>query len=275
MNDIALLKPGVEFSNDELCSIFMCGPQGGMRRSKRTNTLVLICNHVDSIYDDRWVDGVLHYTGMGQKGDQSLDFMQNKTLAQSGSNGVDVHLFEVFTPKPRVYTYVGKVVLENAPYQETQSDEDGSDRKVWVFPLSIQGDQMPAIPAALLNKLGARRARRVKGLSDEEIRLRAQKGGKSKVGSRPTTVRQHQRNEYVVEHAKRRAKGNCELCKEPAPFKDTDGRPYLETHHVEWLAKGGADTIENTVALCPNCHRLMHIQDRAEDRKTLFAAAKA
>ncbi|WP_223111555.1 HNH endonuclease [Billgrantia pellis] len=27
---------------------------------------------------------------------------------------------------------------------------------------------------------------------------------------------------------------------------------------MEWLAKGGEDTIENTVALCPNCHRKMH-----------------
>jgi 5-methylcytosine-specific restriction protein A len=37
-----------------------------------------------------------------------------------------------------------------------------------------------------------------------------------------------------------------------------DGTPYLEVHHVKWLALGGSDTVSNAVALCPNCHRLMH-----------------
>ena len=272
MPDISSLEPGDKLSNDELCAIFLCGPQGGMRRSKRTNTLVLICNHVDSIYDDRWVDGVLHYTGMGQKGEQSLDFMQNKTLAESQRNGVAVHLFEVFTPKPRVYTYVGEVRLAAEPYQETQPDEDRNDRKVWVFPIAPRSDEIPSLPVPLLDKLEQRRARRIKNLTDEEIETRARNGGKSTVGSRPATIRAHQRNEYVVEHAKRRAAGNCELCKKPAPFTDADGRPYLETHHIVWLARGGPDTVENTVALCPNCHRRVHVQDREVDKRILAAA---
>ncbi|WP_296863638.1 HNH endonuclease [Thermosyntropha sp.] len=29
--------------------------------------------------------------------------------------------------------------------------------------------------------------------------------------------------------------------------------------HIEWLSRGGTDTIDNTVALCPNCHRKMHV----------------
>ena len=73
-----------------------------MRRSTRTGTLVLVSNHVESIYNDRWLGDVLHYTGMGGKGDQSLAFMQNKTLAESPSSEADLHLFEVDTP--RAYT---------------------------------------------------------------------------------------------------------------------------------------------------------------------------
>lgn len=86
---------GMEINNDTLCEIFGCSPQGGMRYSKRTNTLVLISNRVTSIYTDDWDGDILLYTGMGQKGDQSLTFAQNKTLAESNSNGVTVHLFEV------------------------------------------------------------------------------------------------------------------------------------------------------------------------------------
>ena len=59
MDEIADLKPGDELDNERLRQMFGCGPQGGMRRSLKTNTLVLICNHVESIYDDRWIDGVL------------------------------------------------------------------------------------------------------------------------------------------------------------------------------------------------------------------------
>ena len=58
----------------------------------------------------------------------------------------------------------------------------------------------------------------------------------------------------------------------PAPFKDKNGNPYLENHHVEWLSKGGEDTIDNAVALCPNCHKKMHILDDEEDVKALKCA---
>lgn len=58
-----------------------------MRRSNRTSTLVIVSNHVASIYDDRWVDDVRHYTGMWQVSDQSLELSQNRTLNESKSTG--------------------------------------------------------------------------------------------------------------------------------------------------------------------------------------------
>ena len=82
------LKPSDVVNNAKLIEIFGCSPQGGMRRSLSTNTLVIVSNHVSSIYDDRWNGNILRYTGMGQKGDQVLDGNQNRTLNESGSNGV-------------------------------------------------------------------------------------------------------------------------------------------------------------------------------------------
>jgi len=32
----------------------------------------------------------------------------------------------------------------------------------------------------------------------------------------------------------------------------------LEVHHKVPLAEGGDDTVENAIALCPNCHRHAH-----------------
>jgi len=135
LSKIAQLKPGVHYSNEDIFETFLCSPQGGMRRSKRTNTLVLIANHAYSIYKDRWNDGVLNYTGMGKKGNQVLDGNQNITLFESNNNGVEVHLFEIFNS--RIYTYKGQVQLADKPFIEKQDDFDGWSRDVWVFPLKL------------------------------------------------------------------------------------------------------------------------------------------
>jgi 5-methylcytosine-specific restriction protein A len=69
----------------------------------------------------------------------------------------------------------------------------------------------------------------------------------------------HLRNADVVAEVLIRANGTCERCGKNAPFlRAKDGTPYLEVHHKEKLANGGDDTVENAIALCPNCHRREH-----------------
>lgn len=51
----------------------------------------------------------------------------------------------------------------------------------------------------------------------------------------------------------------CQTCKKPAPFsRISTGQPYLEVHHIVHLANEGKDTVDNTIALCPDCHRNYH-----------------
>jgi len=67
------------------------------------------------------------------------------------------------------------------------------------------------------------------------------------------------------------AKGICEACSGAAPFKKESGEPFLEVHHVKFLSEGGSDSIENAVAVCPNCHRQLHYgKDRAAALKSLY-----
>lgn len=67
------------------------------------------------------------------------------------------------------------------------------------------------------------------------------------------------RNPDVVAEVLLRADGTCEECREAAPFvRSSNGTPYLEVHHRKQLSDGGDDTVENAVALCPNCHREKH-----------------
>ncbi|RJF37911.1 HNH endonuclease [Pseudoalteromonas gelatinilytica] len=73
------------------------------------------------------------------------------------------------------------------------------------------------------------------------------------------TVALFERNPDVVAEVLERAGDTCELCGATAPFKrKSDGSPYLEVHHKVFLSKGGEDTVENAIALCPNCHREKH-----------------
>lgn len=266
------LKSGDIISNRKLTSIFKCSPHGGMRRSLRTNTLVIVLDHTRSIYEGRWINDVLHFTAMGLKGDQRIDYAQNKTLAESRSNGIDLFLFEVF--ETGNYIFRGQVKLAGEPYQEEQPDLNSNARRVWIFPLKIVNQPSALqISESIYLTRQKQRERIAKRLSDKELLKKAICSRKS-AGARNILSKNFEANVYVSELAKRRAEGVCQLCEEPAPFIDKKGEPYLETHHIEWLSQGGQDNIENTVALCPNCHRKMHTLNFQSDKKKLKKKAQ-
>jgi 5-methylcytosine-specific restriction protein A len=116
-----------------------------------------------------------------------------------------------------------------------------------------------------------------KGASEDqrfELRLGARMAREQLPRQRPTGADQPQRvtgttmsfkrSAEVAEWVLKHAKGVCEHCSGPAPFVTKDGTAYLEVHHVKPLADGGADTVENAVAVCPNCHRAAHYSKDAD-----------
>jgi len=257
---ISDLVIGQVYRNQEIATAFKCSTQGGMRRSHATNTLVIFSDHTKGIYEDNWIindngEEVLLYTGMGQEGNQDIEFGQNKTLNESRSNGVRVYLFEAF--KSGEHVFKGQVELVQDPYTEVQSG-----RTVWMFPLRVVGNNF-MIPEDLLKEKEAEKEKEAQKLSDQDLFNRAKNA--ERLGQRFTTSKTFDRDPYVSEYVKRRTNGHCDLCGNPAPFTDKKGRPYLESHHIIWLSRGGEDTIYNTVALDPSCHRKMHVLDLEED----------
>ncbi len=70
---------------------------------------------------------------------------------------------------------------------------------------------------------------------------------------------QYSRDPAVAAYALKKSNGVCGGCNEDAPFiSKSTGLPYLEIHHIIPLKDGGSDTIDNVIALCPNCHREKH-----------------
>lgn len=72
------------------------------------------------------------------------------------------------------------------------------------------------------------------------------------------TLEQFERDPKVKAWVLQQAEGYCEVCSSSAPFVKASGLPYLEVHHIRSLGDGGSDTVTNTVAVCPNCHRALH-----------------
>lgn len=253
---------GALYTNDEMRNMHSVSTQGGMRKSNETKSLVLITS-LESTYTDRWEKDVLHYTGEGLNGDQLLH-RQNKTLYESNENGITVWLYEKI--EKNNYSFIGKVELADKPYQEQQSDEAGKQRKVWMFPLKASTSSKPIIPKSLLDKVAKKTEKKLRSLSKEALAKAATvDSNRAKKNIRIVSTVQHHRSEAISLCVKAFAKGFCDLCSSHATFNDLKGLPYLECHHIEWLSKGGKDNLENTVALCPNCHRKMHVVNSNED----------
>ena len=152
-----LPKIGEVISNASLMQIFKVSNMGGMRYSKTYD--VLISNHylkrinpVFNPFDDKWIDGVLYYTGMGNVGDQpNPPHSQNKRLYNEKYKGL--YLFEVFNqgeltyqgPVKLYWTEAQKEKKQNPSMYGTQHpngiqpDKNGKYRKVWIFPISKLG----------------------------------------------------------------------------------------------------------------------------------------
>ena len=83
----------------------------------------------------------------------------------------------------------------------------------------------------------------------------------------PTTSSGFERDPKVVAYVLQQADGSCESCGLDAPFSKPNGLPYLEVHHVRWLSNRGSDTVQNSVAVCPNCHQELHYGAEQDQRK--------
>lgn len=110
-------------------------------------------------------------------------------------------------------------------------------------------------------------------LENEQILKRAQNASR-KAATLNKVTKTFERDPNVIEYAKRWAKGICQLFDQLAPYKNKKNKPHLHTYHIKWISKGGEDTIENTVALCPNCHDKMHVLDLNEDIQKARAKSK-
>ena len=123
-------------------------------------------------------------------------------------------------------------------------------------PAKNVGKQVAATITALLYEFEGRKYD-VLTTPDPIIQTKGPPAGVSAPMLEPSTIWRFVRDPNVRDWVLSSARGICEGCEKPAPFESVAG-PFLEVHHLRRLADGGADTVTNAVALCPNCHRRFH-----------------
>lgn len=142
----------------------------------------------------------------------------------------------------------GKIV-QNINYLESNEADNGCVNEVTI----TQYEDLNSLMRELEEQV--RRAQ-VDTREDRQNRIKRAKKFPKQVKITTTT---YQRNADVIAEVLGRANGICEKCGATAPFiRVSDGTPYLEVHHKIRLADGGEDTVENAIAVCPNCHRELH-----------------
>jgi len=269
-------KVGEVYTRDNIIEAFGGSMMRGMDFSKEKKVLKLISKHLfnskGNPYEDRWYKGKLHYTGEGQKGDQSFKLM-NKKLLGALESGIKVYLFEVY--KDKEYIFSGEVRLLDPPYFIEEKDSENNWRKVIKFPLTPVNERDTKYKEIVDNindenhtNTARMNERDVKKLaiqaSTKNDELYSRDDGINEF-YREVLVKDYERNINIAAYVKKMANGICALCKLPAPFISKNGEPFLHAHHIEYLSKGGKDILENCIAVCPNCHAKIHNLEDEED----------
>jgi 5-methylcytosine-specific restriction enzyme A len=201
-------------------------------------------------YRDGWnEDGVFLYTGEGQSGDMAF-VRGNLAIRDHAANGRDLHVFESVGREGN--RYVGRFDCVGWEYRRGP-DTAGQDRRVIVFHLLPEEEvgttepQEQAVgesPPAPLEELRRRALAAVRPPAERP--------------ARDARRLYHERSAAVRTYVLARAKGVCEACRKPAPFRRPDGTPYLEPHHTRRVADGGPDHPRWVGGVCPNCHQEVH-----------------
>jgi len=196
-------------------------------------------------YADRYrPDGVFEYFGEGQVGDMQLQ-RGNRAISEHSALGKSLLLFRQTADGIR---FEGEMVYEGH-HVERAPDRTGAQRNAIVFELRPLEAIAEIIETEVVPSGANLQGLRERALTAASVPLQPSTQGPRNVYQRSRDVRN-----YVLT----RADGNCEGCSSPAPFRRSNGNPYLEPHHLRRLSDGGPDHPAHVIALCPNCHRRVH-----------------
>src|SRR4051812_24177915 len=162
-------------------------------------------------------DGVFEYFGEGQIGDMRMA-AGNLAIESHSRNGESLLLFRKM--RDGALRYEGEWVCQGV--QERQApDREGHLRRAYVFELrpleAIEAVVETTTTSLTASDLPTLRAKALAAISPTPT-------------ARMTIGSIFDRSRAIRDYVLARAKGNCEGCEQHAPFRRSDGAPYLEAH---------------------------------------------
>lgn len=212
-------------------------------------------------YEDEFrPDGTFWYTGEGQVGDMSM-VRGNRAICDHAADGKELHLFEAIGDGD--VRYIGQASYLTHHWEERR-DANDSLRRAIVFELAVDSGREEPSDFAEPNSEYATK-RRLQSCSLEKLRQLALQRASPSASASERRINVRQRSQAIRAYVMTRASGVCEGCEKEAPFVTTQGRPFLEAHHVSRVSDGGPDHPRWVIALCPNCHRRVHYGQNGEE----------
>lgn len=221
--------------------------------------------------DGQQSDGSWIYVGQGTTGDQRIDNAANAKLA---SRDRSVLLFTTREPNAKeiaqqgygkLYVFRGAFNVTGFEFFLPEAGPRRGDRLLRFF-------LVPADDNYIENPQPEPADLKGEGPSLRERQLKLTKAVGSRSTPRITIAEYRVRSAAVHRYALARAAGTCECCGSDAPFENDGGIAYLEVHHLLRLADDGPDAPGNVAAVCPNCHRALHL---SRARAALTASLQA
>lgn len=265
------ISVGTILTEREVHERFECQTTFGIRMSRKNNLFVIMSGSAKGGgYRDEWDGDVLKYSGtnagVGWDGRQALDGPGNNNgrlldVWNRKSKGVpssELPQIFLFTKEAsNQCLYRGEVDICAKPGLVEDPDGGGAH---YVFPLRLKALDGDANAELFDEEVDRYLADFNTGAKEAHEKAVAQSNANANSAPRSheSFQRVYERSSAIAAEARHRARGRCDLCGSKAPFIGKKGEPYLEVHHIKWLSDGGADTLDNVVALCPNCHRKMH-----------------
>jgi hypothetical protein len=272
------LLPRLEFktsqtvTNDDLSRTFG-GREGGIRfrgsTSSRIDRMAIIQTSTGRHpYHEQRDGDVLLYMGQGKRGDQRMS-NRNLALAQHLSQKFPLYAFEGTAID--TYRCLGRAVVEQIS-EARAPDEEGKDRRVYIFTLRLLNDEEPA-PVNYVPPLPSRRtsSQRQPLRGSDIARLRALERELAHTTSWSDRVT---RSRALVDALKELYEYRCQLCgdSELIPTIPTlGGRFYVEVHHLWGFLEASSgdqlngtplvDRADNCIVACPYHHALLHYRE--------------
>ncbi|MGM1052866.1 MAG: HNH endonuclease [Pseudomonadota bacterium] len=245
--DIPFVK-GEVYKRSHLHDLWGGSRQTGISPSAQRNVTFIFTGSsgLEHGYKDRWDDGVFKYVGEGQTGDMTMK-AGNAAVYNHQENGTDLLLFEEAEKRSYV-RFVGQFCCAGFHYEKGKSKTE-AERQLIVFHLIPMHDEFQN-PREYL----------VSDNKDSLSRLREKAAQSAPTGGNDRERKRYyyKRSIAVKRYAIARSNGVCERCDKEGPFYTSEGKPFLEVHHIMRLSDGGPDKPEWVAALCPNCHREAH-----------------